>query len=98
MMQDEDREITFIGIKRKLSSGKILFIVPIENIAKVFISSNGAYKEKICPICQEVMNENFKLCKLKCEHVFHRHCFKRQTQACSWLCPLCRFDTIKELR
>jgi hypothetical protein len=47
----------------------------------------------VCSICLEEYDEDMKICKLRCSHIYHKECimswFKNHNE-----CPLCRKDIL----
>ena len=70
---------TFDNLYKKYKTNKSLS-------ERIFVSE---IKELCCPICLEEYNNNNKIIKLNCDHIFHKHCIKE------WFekkdnCPNCR--------
>ena len=60
-----------------------------DNIIKIINSDNI---QQDCSICKQPINKNHKVCKLKCEHKFHKECLDNwiKIKKKSVSCPLCR--------
>jgi len=61
-----------------------------EELEKIEYDENITQKE--CLICLETFNENEKLIKIKCNHIFHIDCIKKWVCYESNKCPVCRID------
>ncbi|KAJ3186066.1 hypothetical protein HDU85_000981 [Gaertneriomyces sp. JEL0708] len=57
-----------------------------------------AYQIDTCPICLEAFIEGEPIRELlPCRHYFHNHCIEPWLTTRCGVCPVCRFDLVKEL-
>lgn len=59
----------------------------------VIIYHQDEYLLDNCSICLETYRDNDKLCKLKCEHLYHKKCIGKWMKQ-SNLCPLCKDEIL----
>jgi len=99
MHEDDEDEVIFVREVRRANPKKPPTTSPItlDFISRMY-RIDKSEKVETCSICLEDYEIGERVCKLACDHVFHKTCLQNAINNGIWKCALCRFDTIKIIK
>ena len=60
--------------------------------------NDSMYEQETCVICLDGLDENDKIRKLPCKHVFHKKCIDQWAFCNKMTCPICNDDIFNSLK